>query len=98
MAKVNKNLLLAGLSGKLGNLVVRTRNGKTHVYVMTDKAAPKTPKQKAYQQRFAEAVAFAKGVLADEGQKALYTQKAKQAGKESAYAMAVSEKMKESKE
>lgn len=67
MAKVKNNIITQGLSGKLNKLIVfKTRNNKTFVsrYPDMSKVVP-TEKQKLEKSRFAQAVAYAKAVLAD---------------------------------
>ena len=63
MAKVSSNVLVRGLSGKLGDQVVfrRLRDGRTIVCVPPDFSKRKLSKdQKAHHQRFREAAAYAK--------------------------------------
>ena len=54
MAKV-KGLLASGLRGKVGDIVYRKRNGKTHAYVLKVKNNPQSPKQKERQAKLAQA-------------------------------------------
>jgi hypothetical protein len=72
MARVNKNIVTQGLSGKIGKQVVfKTRNDITFISVYPDrsKVVP-SEKQLAEKSRFAEAVHYAKSVLADSVKKA----------------------------
>lgn len=90
--KIKNSDLPVALSGKMGEKVVaRTRNGKTTFYTMKVSKKPPTAKQKANQERFAEAVVFARGVIADESLKSEYKQKARRKKKEGAYGMAISD-------
>ncbi len=98
MAQVDNNIVTQGLRGKVGNLVFRKRGNKTTVYVMTERKAPLTVKQKEAQLRFAGAVALARQAMKDEKELKRFTKMAKKIGKESAYSAAVSYFMKGSVE
>jgi hypothetical protein len=93
MARVHKSILLSGLSGKLDGLVFRTVRGKISVYTLSPRSKPLTEKQLAYQEKFKEAVAFAKGILANPELRQQYTQRAKTEKKRNAYTLAVAERM-----
>ncbi len=89
--KIKKWLpVLEGFSGKLGNKVFYTRNGKTFI-----RKAPgsynktPTPVQAVTWTRFQEAIAYAQGIISDPVLKAVYQQKAKQG--RSAYNAAITE-------
>jgi hypothetical protein len=90
MAKNNKNIVIDGLTGKVGNLVIRKRNGKTSVYVITNPSVPYTEKQKLAQQKFASAVKQAKEALKDAEQRKQFEILAKKTKNESIYSAAVS--------
>jgi hypothetical protein len=94
MAKVRKNVLTRGLSGKLGNLVVfRNDGGKTIMSSAPGKRTlPLTEAQQMHQQQFKQAVLYAKAVLADPDKKAEYESAARNG--ESAYNMAVADFLK----
>lgn len=74
MANADNNVLLSQLSGSIGKqLTIKQRGGKTIVSKAQqprEKAA--TEKQLEAQDRFTEATAYAKGVLADEDMAAVY--------------------------
>jgi hypothetical protein len=95
MAFVKNNPILAGASGKLGNLVYRQMNGKTIVQCAPVRTAPYNEAQKKQQGRFKEAMAYARTLLADPKVKAEYTARAKarHAGL-NAFNLAVSEYLK----
>ncbi len=89
MAKV-KGLLASGLRGKVGDIVYRKRNGKTHAYVLNVKNNPQSPKQKERQAKFAQASVWAKETLSDPEKKKEFQVMAKNRRKSSAYTAAVS--------
>lgn len=74
-----KNLLLHGASGSFKKeFVYRTYNNKTYLSPFPDMSKVKlSPAQRASNQRFAEAVAYAKKYLSDPEQKALLIQRMK---------------------
>ena len=90
MARVSHNVITEGLRGKVGNLVFRKRGNKTTVYILSDRKAPLTEKQKKAQQRFSKAAAMAKDALKNESELEHFSELAKKTGKESAYSAAVS--------
>jgi hypothetical protein len=49
MTKVDRNIITSGLRGRLDNLVFRTRGSKTSVYVLSERKAPLSEKQRAAQ-------------------------------------------------
>ncbi len=65
MAIVDKNIIIKGLKGKLGNMLVfRQRNGKTIVSTVPQKTdKPPTPAQLTRREKFRKAVVYAQGVL-----------------------------------
>ena len=91
MAQSKKNVVIHGMSGKLGGLVVfRQRFGKT---LLTTAPGTRTKEQSAAQQeitnRFQKAVVYAKSVLADPAVKAEY--KAAAGEGRSAYNLAIAD-------
>lgn len=68
------NLLLRGLSGKLGGLIVRQVGGQTIVQAAEVKGqrAPRSPRQQAHLDRMYRAQLYAKAQLRDPAAKALY--------------------------
>jgi hypothetical protein len=89
--ELKNNDLVMGSSGRIGDqLVYRQRAGKTIIAKRPKKSSVKaTDLQLEVQELFAEAVLYARGVLADEAKKALYQAKAK-SGK-SAFNLALSD-------
>ncbi len=86
------NIITSGFSGKLGDIVYYQRGGKTFVRQAPgsyNKVA--TEKQTPGRNRFTEAVAFAKKIVADPVQKAIYQLKARKG--RSAYSQAIVEYM-----
>jgi hypothetical protein len=74
MAKVAKNVLTRGLSGKVGNLVVFRNNGGETVLTSAPgrRILPMTEAQLLHLEQFREAVIYAKSVMANPGRKAEY--------------------------
>ena len=91
MAKVAKNLVLYGASGKLGDmLVIKQRAGKTILSVAPgESTAEPSEAQKVQRARFQQAVIYAKAQMADPDSKAAYAEKA--AGGKTAYNVAVAD-------
>jgi hypothetical protein len=91
MAKVGKNVLTRGLSGKLGNLVVFRNKGTKTIVSMAPghREVPQTTAQNLHHQKFREAVMYAKSVLADPGMKQKYQSAAKDG--ETAFNVAVAD-------
>jgi hypothetical protein len=77
MAEVNQNIFLRGLKGRLGEFVLRQYKGKTIVCRYPVMPESRSRKQKANSQRFREAVAFAREVMADPERKAAYQKEVK---------------------
>jgi hypothetical protein len=94
MAKVEKNVLTRGLSGKLGNQVVfRNRGANTLMAVAPGRRTkPPTDAQLEQQQRFREAVIYAKSVMADPVLNGEYVNAAKP--EESSFNLAVADFLK----
>ncbi len=72
MAIVRNNQLTRALSGRIGNLVFRQRNGKTVVYSLPRAYPPPTARQRSRRIQFAKAVSLAKFSISDEVQKAFF--------------------------
>lgn len=72
MAIVKNNQLTKALSGRIGNLVFRQRNGKTVVYSLPCAYPPPTARQLNRQIQFAKAVSLAKFASKDEVKKAFF--------------------------
>lgn len=91
MATSKNNIITHGLSGKVGDvLVFSQRNGKTVVGKVPDRSNVElTDKQKQTNQRFQEAVIYAKSVLTDAAKKAEYEGKAQEG--QSAYNVAIAD-------
>lgn len=91
MAKVGKNLILHGASGKIGDmLVIRQRCGSVILsQAPGERTTDPTEAQKAHQQKFQQAVLYARVQMADETAKAEYGAKA--TGLSNAYNVAVAD-------
>ena len=99
MAKVKLNPILVELHGKVGDMVFRrTRNGGVSLIRKADMSKVKwSPAQVANRQRFREAAAYAKQLLADPQVRAVYEELAAQQGKR-ASEVAVSEYLQKHKQ
>lgn len=95
MARVTNNLLLQGISGKIGPLVVRQVGGQTIVQSAETKAqrAPRSPRQQAHLDRMYQAQLYAKAQIRDPSLKALYATRIDQR-RTSAYTVAIADYMK----
>ena len=71
MAKVEGNIVMEGMRGKIGNIVFRRRGNKTTTYVLSERKKPLTEKQKEAQLRFGAAVTLAKEALSSEQRKTI---------------------------
>lgn len=91
MAKVRKNIVTQGLSGKLGDTIVfRQIGGATVVSVMPEKTEREsTPGQKKQQRRFQQAVIYARNAMEDDSLKEAYALKAK--GKQTPFNVALAD-------
>ncbi|MDO7877609.1 hypothetical protein Q5H93_22915 [Hymenobacter sp. ASUV-10] len=94
MARVTNNLLLQGISGKIGPLVIRQVGGQTIVQSAENKAkrAPRSPKQQAHLDRMYQAQLYAKAQIRDPNLKALYATRIDQR-RTSAYTVAIADYM-----
>ena len=99
MAKVKLNPILLELHGKVGDMVFRrTRNGGVSLIRKADMSNVKwSPAQVANRQRFREAAAYAKQLLADPQVRATYEEIAAKQGKR-ALEVAVSEYLQKQKQ
>jgi hypothetical protein len=79
MARISRsNILLIGVSGKLGDIVVKQYKYGTVITKLPDMSKVKsTARQKKQRKRFAAAVAYAKSINADPKKKAQYQKKVK---------------------
>ncbi len=91
MARVGKNIVTQGLSGKLGDMIVFRQVGGETVVATTPEKRNRiaTPSQKKHQRRFQEAVIYARNVMEDENLKAAYALKIK--GNQSAFNVALAD-------
>ena len=94
MARIEKNLVTRGASGKLGNQIVFRQNGNHTIMAVAPgkRTKPFTDAQLAHLQQFKEAVFYAKSVLNDAVQKGEYKSAAKNG--ESAFNVAVADFLK----
>lgn len=79
MATINDNLLVSGARGKVGGQLVYRRHGENTVLTSVprfDPNQPVTASQEKARNRFADASAYARGVLDDPGLKKQYQAKA----------------------
>jgi hypothetical protein len=91
MARIHKNIVTQGLSGKIGSQLVIQKNGI--IRSRPDKSRLKwSDAQVSHRKRFEAAQQFARAVIADPVQKAIYQRKAKKGS--GAYQAAISEFMK----
>jgi hypothetical protein len=77
MARVNSDSILSGISGKIGGMVFRQRNGKTFVAIAPNKKQkPRSPMQQKNNSNFQQAVIYAQKAIADPATKRMYKSKA----------------------
>ena len=93
MAKAGKNLILHGVSGKIGDqIVIRQRGGEIIVSQAPGKRTKElTEAQKAHLAEFQQAIIYGKSAMTDEATKAEYEEKAE--GMKSAFNVAVADFM-----
>src|SRR5689334_20216574 len=74
MAKIKLNPVFAGMSGKMGNMIIKTsKNGQTYITSCPKKSKAKPSEaQLARRQAFGKASDYAKAALADEARRAFY--------------------------
>ena len=81
MAKIKLNPIVEEVSGGIGNLVFRASNGKTVLCRKPDVSDNEvTENQAAHRERFRQAVAYGRSVMADEDMRAIYDQVAERKG------------------
>jgi len=78
MSTVGKNIVTQGLRGKLGDMIVFRQRGDQTVVATKPKARTGAPtaNQTAHQERFQQAIIYAKSVLGDPALKADYQEQA----------------------
>jgi hypothetical protein len=95
MATIIGTSLLNGFSGRLGDLVFRTYNGRTVASMRPDVSESRTKKQSPAQaytrSRFREAAAHASTMMRDPEKRAHYRQKAKELNLTNAYTAALTQ-------
>ncbi|MFA0961453.1 hypothetical protein AB9P05_06580 [Roseivirga sp. BDSF3-8] len=80
MAKINRKSIFYGMSGKLGDVVFKNRNGETYVSQAAEKSLkPPSEAQLNMRERFGKATAYAKQLKEDAEMKAYYTHYQKKA-------------------
>ncbi len=95
MARVDENALIEGLRGRIGKLVFKTYKYGTVVSKLPDMSKVKrTRTQKKNSERFMNAVAYARKVIATPALKKQYEKKAEKTGR-TIYHMALSDYMKD---
>ena len=95
MAKSKNNIVIAGLSGKVGKqLVFKQVNGRTIVTKFPNYKVSKTPKQEAHHKKFAKATVYAKNALENPTLKKAYAEEAAKRPGVSAYIMAIADYLK----
>jgi hypothetical protein len=92
MARIKNNVLLSGVSGRVGNLVFKVRNGKTFVSARPKTTKAPTEKMLKSCMNCALASQYAKAALADPERSAFY--KAVRSKGKSAYRLAVADYLK----
>jgi hypothetical protein len=81
MAKIKLNPIVEELSGGLGNLVFRSSNGKTVLARKPDFSDTEVSEdQAAHRERFRQAVAYGRSVMADSDAREIYSQAAERKG------------------
>jgi hypothetical protein len=91
MAILKTNPLFSNLSGKIGGVVFRQRNGKTVMTHAPRKRSTQTEKQKAHRENFRHATMYAKTALMEPELSKLYEHLAKKAKSSSPYQAAVTD-------
>ena len=78
MAKVAKNIVLYGASGKLGDQIVIRQRGGTTILAQApgERKSEPTEAQRIHQSKFQQAIIYGKKVVADAAEKAEYEVKA----------------------
>ncbi|MDR1171716.1 MAG: hypothetical protein LBL24_04605 [Bacteroidales bacterium] len=94
MAKQKGNVVIHGLSGKIGDLLIfRQVGGKTVVSKVPEQPKTKkvSDKQKAYRKRFQQATLYAKIAVGTPDTKELYDKKANKRSGKTAYHVAIAD-------
>jgi hypothetical protein len=95
MATVIGTSLLNGFSGRLGDLIFRTYNGRTIASMRPDVSESRTKKQSPAQaytrSRFREAAAYARTMMRDPDKREQYRRKAKELNLTNAYTAALTQ-------
>lgn len=93
MAKLKGHVLIEGFSGRLDSIILKHYRYGTVISTRPDMSKVKrTKQQKERSSRFAEAVAYARGVVADVNLKKTYARKANKTGR-TTYHLALSDYM-----
>ncbi len=97
MARIKKNSLLHGLSGKIGDFIIKQYRYGTVISTRPDMTnVRRTSEQKKTNGRFKEAVTYAKHVASDAELRKQYEKKATKKGR-SVYHLALADYMKDKK-
>lgn len=92
MAKSKNNIIIEGLSGKIGNLVFRRRKNDGKIFVSVSPSLHRvgpTEEKKKMNDKFKRAVLYGKSVIANSEIKALYAQRI--SGGQTAFNLAVAD-------
>ena len=93
MAIVRTNNVLRGISGSMGNIVIRNMRGKTIVSSKVRSQRKESPLQNENRMKFKLASGYAKCAMLDPDKKAYYWRKAKKLKLPNAYTAALSDYM-----
>ena len=97
MAIVKNNVIIEGVSGKIGNHVFKQVRGKTIICNPAPKPQKQSEPQKETRDRFRKASEWAKNILLDADQKTYYLKKAKKLKLPNAYTAAIADYMRSAK-
>ena len=79
MGTVSNHALLAGIKGKVGSVVIKRYKNRIVICAMPDRSSKKpTALQKVKQQKFSDAVQYAKAIVHNPAKKAAYLEKVKE--------------------
>jgi hypothetical protein len=81
MAKSKRNVVTQGLSGKIGLLLFRQKDGTTIVSQLPEQSKNVSEKQKVQRERFRHAVTYGQAAIVDPVVKGIYETVAKKKGK-----------------
>jgi hypothetical protein len=93
MGIVKTNPLLKGLSGRHGNMILRTFNNKTFFSRLPSKPLKQSAHQKLNRTKFQMAADFSKEMMKNPERKAYYSKKAKKLNLPNAYTAAIADYM-----